>query len=240
MKNRCSWLPEAIAIAGVAIGVGIGVHGVPDIDSQNLPAWVQALGSVGAIIGAVWVSYHQHAKAVERQQETQDQDVRAFLLGVREELESSWRVYQIQAGEALKKTPKGKMVQLYWLPPERPFKVYEATVGQIGRVPSDGLRALIIQTYVVVGGLLLTWVTHNRLLDEYGEQAKVAFSGNSFDADEIQEKFHELIDYGETLRTHQAVAGDHIAAVLLAIESFLQTGSPVLPSGSLNEIPEKA
>lgn len=59
MKNCCSWLPEAIAIAGVALGVGVAFHGWPvwpEAEGQTWAAWVQAVGSILAVLIAVWLS----------------------------------------------------------------------------------------------------------------------------------------------------------------------------------------
>lgn len=62
MKTSCSWLPEAVAIAGTAVGVGVAIRGwptFPDAEGQTWAAWAQALGTVVAIAGAFFVGMHQ-------------------------------------------------------------------------------------------------------------------------------------------------------------------------------------
>lgn len=68
---------EARTLMALAVGVGFGVligaallaSFNPMFQSKEWAAWVQALGSVGAILAAVWVSYRQfeHSRAVQRE-----------------------------------------------------------------------------------------------------------------------------------------------------------------------------
>lgn len=225
MKNCCSWLPEAVAIAGVAIGVGVAFRGwpaLPDVDGLIWAGWVQAIGSVVAILVAVWVAYYQHQKTEARLRASEANEVRSFLLGVREELAISWRVYMQQAGDGLAKTEKGEVVQLTWLPPEQPFKVYGATVGKIGNVPDDDLRASVIQTYVVAGGLLYTWKTHNQLLSEFESRDGIPYGDGQIQAvvDYLTAR-QVLIDYGDGLRNHQIAASQAITETINAIDAYL-------------------
>lgn len=225
MKKCCSWLPEATAIAGVAIGVGVAFSGWPawpEAEGQTWAAWVQAVGSVGAILVAVWVVYKQHKEADKRQERTQREVVRNFLLGVREELAITWRVYMAQVGTELAKTEDGEIVRLYWPAPESPFKVYGATVGQIGCVPDDELRALIIQTYVIAGGLLYTWETHNRQLKDFDYLDRTPRSRSAIQAQvDYRADLAALIEYGEKLRNHQNSASEAIDETIEAIDQFL-------------------
>jgi hypothetical protein len=234
MKNCCSWLPEAVAIAGVVIGVGVAFQGWPSwpqADGQALAAWVQAVGSVAAIAAAIWIAHDQHAKAEKRSEKAEKDEVRNFLLGVREELNASLMIYMAQAGTDLAKTSAGEVVDFWWPAPPEPFKVYSATVGMIGRVRDDEIRQQIIATYVVTGGLLLTWETHNRLLTEFNE-ANEALLLSTDDAvvgrrrvARVEKMFSILKDYSDQLRVHHLQAVALIEATIKAIDRRVDRSS---------------
>lgn len=70
MTIRWGTLEEAIAVAGVAVGTAVAIWGWPswpwpNADGQTWAAWVQAIGSIGAIYGAFKVGSNQ-ARAAER------------------------------------------------------------------------------------------------------------------------------------------------------------------------------
>lgn len=70
MDKRWGTLEESIAVAGVAIGTAVAIWGWPtwpwpDADGQTWAAWIQAIGSIGAIYGAFKVGSYQ-ARAAEK------------------------------------------------------------------------------------------------------------------------------------------------------------------------------
>lgn len=72
MDRCCKWLPEAIAIAGGAIGTAIALRGwpsinVPDEMGGSLADWAQVLGTIGAIFGAFSLGARQHKNERERE-----------------------------------------------------------------------------------------------------------------------------------------------------------------------------
>lgn len=193
-------------------------------DSGDWASWVQAWGSIAAICAAVWVAFDQHQKSERRAAAAAEDEVNNFLSGVREELNVSWMVYMSQAGGALAKTKAGELVDFWWPAPAEPFKVYSATVGVIGRVRNDEIRQQIISTYVVVGGLLLTWATHNRLLSEFND-ADEALRHPSGDAaleklraERVLKMLSILLGYSDQLRTHHSEAVSLIESTVGAID----------------------
>ena len=196
----------------------------PPKHSGDWASWVQAWGSIAAICAAVWVAFDQHQKSEMRTIAAADQEVNNFLSGVREELNISWMVYMSQAGQELAKTKDGQLVNFWWPPPPDPFKVYGATVGVIGRVRDDEIRQQIISTYVVVGGLMVTWATHNRLLSELNE-ADEELRSSSGDAaydllrrERVLKKLSTTLSYSNQLRTHQLQAVSLIEGTIGAID----------------------
>ncbi|WP_153228241.1 hypothetical protein [Achromobacter xylosoxidans] len=73
MKKCCSWLPEALAIGGVAIGIGVAFQGWPawpKADGATWASWVQAVGTVAAIIAAYFEGRRQAAAALRAARES--------------------------------------------------------------------------------------------------------------------------------------------------------------------------
>ena len=81
MKNSNKfWINRGKPFIGVAVIVGSGVLAVhlgmriehDDTGSQTLAAWVQAVGSIGAIAGAIWISNEQYRRDERKRQQEQD------------------------------------------------------------------------------------------------------------------------------------------------------------------------
>lgn len=95
MEEEMHWLPASIGMTvlacifgGIALGIYPGWHTLGyfldqnvklNLD-QNAPAWVQAVGSIGAIFGASWAS--MRAIKYEFQQKERAQRAEAAILGV--------------------------------------------------------------------------------------------------------------------------------------------------------------
>lgn len=223
MKNCGSWLPEAIAIAGVAIGVGVALQGWPAWPGADGAAWVQAIGSVVAILVAVWVARDQHAKAETRSAKAEMDEVRNFLAGIREELHANWLVYMINIGNTVAETKPGAAIEWTWPIPDNPFKVYGATVAVLGRVPEDELRKAIVATYIVAGGLLQTWKMHNTLREARDSEPEVVEDKNGEEANATWHIRHnQLVGYSAHLKRHQSNASAMIADTVMLIDSYLK------------------
>lgn len=226
MKKCCSWLPEAVAIAGVALGVGVAFQGWPSwlqADGQALAAWVQAVGSVAAIAAAIWIAHDQHARAEKRSAKAERDEVRNFLAGIREELHTNWLVYMTNVGNAVAEAKPDAVVEWTWPVPENPFKVYSATVGMLGRVPEDELRKAIVATYIVAGGLMLTWKMHNSLRE--ARDAEPERIGDKYEWEENGawcELQRKLLAYSGQLKRHQGHASEMIADTITMIDSYLK------------------
>lgn len=200
--------------------------------SDQWAAWVQAFGSIAAICAAVWVAADQHRKSEQRSVSESEREVENFLAGIREELLISHTVYMVQVGQELEKSSEGQPIWFWWPAPLDPFKVYGATVGIIGRVKDGGIRQQIVSTYVVVGGLLHTWATHGRLLEEYSAAAdahrrpKVDPLLVSLEAQSLENKRSTLVAYSDQLRTHHREASRRILGTVKAIDDYLAALPP--------------
>lgn len=78
MRNCYRWLPEAVAVAGVAIGTAVAIRGWPDFDGSGA-AWVQAIGSIVAILVAVYISRTQQIESRRADAKKHADRIRAAL-----------------------------------------------------------------------------------------------------------------------------------------------------------------
>ncbi|PRX19155.1 hypothetical protein B0G75_13918 [Paraburkholderia sp. BL18I3N2] len=74
MRNWRVVLGVLSGIVAVVVIAGFGATsaGTKPYDTSLMANWMQAIGSIGAIIGAVWVSSEQHRRDVTRRMEEQD------------------------------------------------------------------------------------------------------------------------------------------------------------------------
>lgn len=204
----------------------------PPSSSGEWASWVQAWGSIAAICAAVWVAAYQHEKTELRAIRESEKEVENFLAGVREELRISHTVYMVQVGQELEKSQPGQPIWFSWAAPGDPFKVYGATVGVIGRVRDDAIRQQVISTYVIVGGLLHTWATHDLLLEDYTAAAEVHRRSisdpllSSLEAQSLENRRRTLVAYGDQLRSHHHEASARIIETVDAIDRYLEKTRP--------------
>lgn len=195
----------------------------PPKSSGDWASWVQAWGSIAAICAAIWVAVDQHARTTQRQTEASRDEVRNFLSGIREELHVNWLVYMQTVGEYVRTIPPGEVVDATWPVPDNPFKVYASTVALIGHVPDDEIRKNIIATYVVAGGLLLTWEMHNSM-----RAARDAIAPGLHGAGGLESHVawlaHQksLKRYSQQLIKHQGEATAMINITVGLIDTYLQ------------------
>jgi predicted histidine transporter YuiF (NhaC family) len=109
------FIAAAVAIASMfyVVYFVMAFNDHPPSQSQDIAAWVQAFGSVGAILVAVWVSYEQHRKqeAHERQREVDEE--RGLLKSLRSEIETLMAIAHARVGKAIVTSSPGTGLRTY-------------------------------------------------------------------------------------------------------------------------------
>ncbi|MEN4918234.1 hypothetical protein ABE485_06145 [Achromobacter spanius] len=178
MKSCCLWLPEAVAIAGVAIGVGLALNDLPtwsEVQGQTWAAWVQAIGSIAAIVAAIWIASEQHRTTEKREKAQRDEASRNYLCSTRDELSVLWGMYSSRVGAMLEAHDPSTWLDIIWPIDHDPFVVYNSNAQMLAQVNDDQLRAMIIQTYAQGKGLISTWRMHNGFVSEVLRLKRYAF-----------------------------------------------------------------
>lgn len=198
------------------------------LNKSDWAAWVQAIGSVAAILAAVWVSHDQHEKALQREEYKEQQEARNILLSLRDEIAVMAEGFSANVGTYLDDSKTGEVFGYDWHPADRPFVVYDACAGQIGKIANDELRRNVIRTYAQARGLLLSLKMNTLYLEKFSEWklglknpdiGQVEFVTNNYRV--------SLIELGDKLRQQHTHAKAAVANLIADIDRHLATESEI-------------
>lgn len=117
-------------------------------------AWVQAFGSIGAVIAAIYVLHKQRQDMIEREVNAIKTAEARFLMALRTEIVVRQGQYMKQIGNTIANRAIRSMGPFVWGAPDNPFHVYTAMCKDLGLVKDDKLRALVVETYAEMEGLI--------------------------------------------------------------------------------------
>ena len=188
----------------------------------GLASWLQAFGSIVAIIIAIWVPYWQKKQAQAQSKLAEREQVRHLLRNLRDEMIVVEENFDKGNGKALMEVPAGQPFN-YIIPiVERPFPIYDGSTAKLGQIPNDNLRRTIITGYGHANGFVGS-IRMNNVLVERFEQAHYLFAIHN---DEIHRElrevnFNRLATYSDSLKSSYAAAKEKIQQMRLAIEAEL-------------------
>jgi hypothetical protein len=128
----------------------------------DVAAWVQAVGSIGAIIAAIWILRQQSNKA----RDDDEAETRAFVQAVREELGTFWEGYDLNIRADLKKVGHDEYLNVIYPPSADVFTIYNGSSSRVGKVPDAELRRLIVGVYARFKGQIYSLQANNDLVTE--------------------------------------------------------------------------
>lgn len=173
-KSAREWLATIIIgifslflIAGLI--AALECHGLA---SSEAAGWIQAIGSVGAIVGSIWVMAEQHRRDEKRRTDEAKLKERRLLKSILTEVDVLFAAFRQTTGDALAKAKKGDIFDVYYRVPPNPFAVFDSHVGQIGVVENDDVRRLIILTYAKFNGVLTIISMNNDVVNEKDAEFK--------------------------------------------------------------------
>jgi len=156
------------AISIVSIALLLLVLLSPAIADESRSGWVQAVGSIGAIIGAIWVMNTQHQQVELREARSRlEREVR-FLSSIRIELEVLLDGFQKTTGISSVPVPEA-LIEQYYIPPSAPFTIYDSLAANIVDVQDDLKRRLIIEVYSKAKSVLVILQMNNEHLRKWEE-----------------------------------------------------------------------
>jgi len=157
-----TWIAAFVALTGLSIVLVKASGGNP----QDWSGWVQAIGSVVAILAAVAFINLEHEKAKMRQKEAEEEDEVRLLKALRTELEVEWDQYLHLAGWSLETDDEVFGFKGKWLTHPSPFPIYRSNATRISLVRDEPLRKGLIKAYANFERLLITIQANNIQIDD--------------------------------------------------------------------------
>ncbi|CAB3857441.1 hypothetical protein LMG3410_02102 [Achromobacter aegrifaciens] len=148
-------------------------------NSGEWAGWVQALGSIGAILIAVWVSHRDNQNAVGRALAAEREEGQRAATALATELMVHWDHYQVVAGTAIESHEDDTPFKSYWLPPEHPFPMFHGYSGKMHLVASADLREQLVFAYSSFQTLYSSYRSNNKSMDELNEVNRLISQNHS-------------------------------------------------------------
>lgn len=185
--------------------------------SSDVAAWVQAIGSVGAILAAIWVFQRQYQNGVD----SDKAETRAFVQAIRAEIETVWHDYSGLIGKQLCAVPPGGFYDFL-----APFSasrliVYANSSARVGKINNDKLRKMIVQVYGGSAAHFASLEINNRMLEEFERFDQIYQSGDK--EQHIQRKLKSFTVYTESLKTSHLALHQEVFGLLILIDWWLRT-----------------
>lgn len=168
----------------------------PGMKSEAGAAWIQAVGSIGAILSAIWVMGAQNRAAEKRDQE----EIKHFLLALRDEIYVLATAFAERSGKTLLEKDEGAFLMKIPVT-EAAFAIYNSSADKVGRIKNDILRQKIVITYARAFGFIKTIQLNNHFIEEYERAHWAAHAtGKPVDAQYRDACFRVLNEYGTITR----------------------------------------
>jgi hypothetical protein len=153
-----------VITAGVTIATCLlGWHF--NLDRNQWPGWVQAVGSVLAILVAVWVSWQQADSQQRREAQNAEDELHGLISAIKTEIETNSANAHDAIGKHLLTLSPGTHFNGIMPISEDPFDIYNAALPKLGLIRDPELRAQIVRTYSLAKGFVLTLRYHNALVE---------------------------------------------------------------------------
>lgn len=195
------WRLYALAIASIILLAIARIFLSPTESTFDWPSWVQAVGSVSAIVAAIFVSSDQAEQQRQRDLVNQREEMDGVLRCLRVEVKTTLLYIQTQVGEAIVGVPRGEPIRVVFPLPEYPFPIFDGLIPKLGGIHNAQLQEQIIFTFTLAKSLAMTAGAHNSLVEALAI-AEARFTDTlQFDAgQEASRALEALIRYGASLR----------------------------------------
>ncbi|MFM0279988.1 hypothetical protein P0D75_18415 [Paraburkholderia sediminicola] len=218
------WQIPLATIAGVIGASAYFYH--PADSSEAVAAWVQAIGSIGAILAAVWVAHRQYEQTrkleIDRAAADAAKDeaeTKAFVQSVRQELMTIWEGYSTGIRPALLAVGEGAIFGMFVPASTDAFTIYNNASPRVGKVSDDELRRLIVATYARAKGHIYSMQLNNGLLTDCNNFA-LMHRGEHHD-EILARKRAALENYAVQLKQRDAELEQHLQAFLVRAGDWL-------------------
>ncbi|MBC8726539.1 hypothetical protein F6X37_35035 [Paraburkholderia sp. 31.1] len=187
------------------------------MQSADIAAWVQGMGSLLAIIAAISI----YAKQYKDKQADDKNETRAFVEAIRDEVQAAWSSYCIEIHPWLQSLPDGEPFNVTYPVLTERFTIYENGASIVGKIDDPELRRMIVKTYSLAMGLIASFQLNNSLLNERN-QLWLLYQGPNRD-DVLAAREKGLRDYAAKLKERDLWITEAVAALLLRTDQWLSS-----------------
>lgn len=161
------------------------------------PAWVQAVGSISAILAAIWVSEDQGRQQKLRDATREKAEIVGTLRSLLAEVQTTL-LYLDQMGPVLHAKKAGHPIRSVFSLPEYPFPVFDGVIPKLGAISDGELLREIIHSYGYARSLAITATVHDKMVQTL-EDAEAQTRINSVAASNVPRIGAILENYGNSL-----------------------------------------
>jgi hypothetical protein len=216
-REGSEWMfPLATLVA--IVFAALYVHYQPH-KSSDVASWVQAIGSIAAIGGAIWIANRQYRDSVKLEQQRQDaaeraaqREVEAFIQAVREEIGTLWDGFNMQVGPTLRSLREGEPLDLIFPGSTEAFTIYHGNTAMVGKIGDAALRRQIVETYAIAHGVIYSLQLNNRMIGEL-EQVDIFYHQPDRD-DVLRRKQQRLADYAPKMKLRYEMLAERVEALI--------------------------
>ncbi|CAH0187795.1 hypothetical protein SRABI118_01414 [Massilia sp. Bi118] len=162
----------ASASTGIMIIVLVTWGNKVHLNSSEWAGWVQAVGSISAILITLGLTNYQIKQQQKGESERAQEETRRICLAVRDELRILQKIIATSSNvAALLRLQPGEIfnIAVPTVVPNERFSIYRAVLGRLTMIEDDQLRQDIIWTYETAIGQIHAGLQNNRLLFELRE-----------------------------------------------------------------------
>lgn len=212
-----------LALLGMGVVISIMIAATADgtTNSGDWPAWVQAVGSIAAILVAIWVPYQQREDAAADERGQRRIEARRVQLAIRDELKFLDEIFATGPNVVhLLALPPGEIFdRIIPIPPER-FPIYKAVIGRLTLIDDDNQRREIIAAYEWATGMIYSAAQNNQLLYEYMEtDEKIQRWNTPYYVTRLENQKQNLILKADEMRSLCAQVITRVRALITTLDA---------------------
>jgi hypothetical protein len=189
---------------------------------ESVAGLIGAFLAVIVAVASVLMTERGHKKRAMAQEQ---QELKAFLQGVKTELVCIWGIYQADIGAAIGALSEGEALDAKVSIQQDYFSFFHGNVGILGKLKDNDLRAHIIECYTQAKVLLDCLNINNHMVmkaEEHGVWA--AESGKQVHIDSVNHYKTALIEYAIHLKAHDTKLRKIFPTLVKRINESLETG----------------
>ena len=206
---------QAPSAALVVVILFAAFNAKPMQSAADIAAWVQGVGSLFAIIAAIWI----YAKQYQDKKADDEAETRAFVQAIRTEVQRVWEEYKTLIRPSLNAINEGQYYDGIVPMSADILVTYNNGSARIGKIDDEGLRASIATVYISLINYFNSLHLNNRKVEEL-EQTHISYNAPD-KYQEMERRLKALRKFAADLKTSDVELEKQIVALLASIDTWL-------------------